>query len=419
MTDPKVLHQQLSEALSKRLCLDHSRSAFVYDTACTLYRLVVRKNLQDATRYRRLLLGRKGVGKTMLLTKLLDAAGQLLKSQGLICIYASFDDYEDCDILITEIIARELKEKHNIDLPAQCTIDDLEEYLEVNNKAIFVVLDEIHLAYTNYSRNTGKEIIQQVLSIGSTRGGRIHCVLSGNSTVVRRLCFAKMSLDEALERGYVHYDLGLDVNSSKFSPLWIHPFLDAEDFSKAASFLSGGDTLPDMDAMASIYMITGGNAGEMEKAFTNSQLALGPPHLITRLDQFAEDSDVKKILNSIVEHVKLSRPENFDDALQMVASYASMVDRRAVMRGLFNEENPPILFEMADMGLIRLDDRSTPLIGLGSVALFMQCISSTNSTLTVEELFALQHPIGQYDAIAEHVVRRCLVKGAKGLLNLS
>jgi hypothetical protein len=297
------LNKQFVDKLSTKLWLDSSRSAIVFDTACTLYRLVVSKNLRGATAYRRLILGRKGVGKSMLLENLCIVSDQILRSRGLITVYASLDDKENRDVLITDIIAREFKSR-KLALPAACSINELEQFLEEHDKALFLVLDEIHLAYTSHSAVHGKDIIQQVLSIGSSRRGRIHCVLSGSSTVVRRLCFAKITSEEAERGGYVNYIPGLDLNSTKFTPLWIHPFLDATDFAQATRFLSAGDDSLDFDQLATLYMITGGNDREMEKAVTNPLMTLSPPYLLTRLGQLSEHTQLNTILRKIVDLVK-------------------------------------------------------------------------------------------------------------------
>lgn len=214
------ISEQLSKSIGEQLqiCLDVSREAFVYDTSCTLYRLVIAKNLQRSTGYRRMLVGQKGVGKTMLLKAIIDTSGEFLCSKGLICIYASLDDIENRDLLITSLITRELKNRYHFDIDSNCTINQLEQYLEKRDKALFLAIDEVQLAYTNHSQIHGKDIIHEIMSIGSSRGGRIHCIISGNNAVLDKLCFAKMSMDEALSEGYIHYNQ-IDINCSKFHQL--------------------------------------------------------------------------------------------------------------------------------------------------------------------------------------------------------
>ncbi len=60
--DGSALGDALERAVSEQLHLDNSRRAFVHETARTLAHLVNGK-LVHQTNFRRLLLGRKGVGK--------------------------------------------------------------------------------------------------------------------------------------------------------------------------------------------------------------------------------------------------------------------------------------------------------------------------------------------------------------------
>lgn len=163
------------------LCLDDTRIAFIQDTAITLRSLVIGE-LVGSTDYRRLLLGRKGIGKTTLLTSLLQSAKKHLGRFQMLCVYISYDISENKDRLPVELIRRALKKDYSISLPEEIVyVTGLEEWLVQQNSFLFLVLDAFHLVYTNDCPTAGKDIVTEASSIGSSRLGRIHCVLSGSN----------------------------------------------------------------------------------------------------------------------------------------------------------------------------------------------------------------------------------------------
>lgn len=84
-----VIIDELVAAVAKEIYLDNSRSRFVKDAAETLADLV-RGSLVGRDRYKRLLLGGKGVGKTALLQCLQKAAKCILERHGLYCVYLDY-----------------------------------------------------------------------------------------------------------------------------------------------------------------------------------------------------------------------------------------------------------------------------------------------------------------------------------------
>lgn len=424
--------------LRPTLHLDATRLAFLRDATRTLHAMAVKKSLKNRTGYRRLLVGRKGVGKSALLHGLLEAAHRHLAKYGLLCLYISYENAKDAPL--AEVIARQLSlpgpdAYAAIDIAneskSEWTIDRIERWLADNGNSLFIGVDEFHCAYTS-AYTHGKAIIRDVMAIGSSRSGLIHCILSGTSTVMRRLCFSAMAPEEARALGYSNYVLGFDLNSSKFTPLWIDAFLAAEDFRAAARMIQHPDIdpLPDDAQMAKAYLHTGGNTRLMETALRPNTCISNTAHPSIMLSSMRETvksdqlESARMLLSAIFRCVSVYRlgaiPANGTE-LDYVASYTMMVDRNMVMSMVGDtQENRSLLFDLADAGVIHFDDLSSNMIGLGHAGIYVELIDQSAFVLTISHAFAMMVPVGdRQGALAEDVTMRCLVFGANQLLGIS
>lgn len=126
----------------QHLMLDESRRQFVYEQAVTTYQLLTGR-LVNSSRFRRCLLGRKSIGKTMLLKRLcvtLKIKCKELQAKNkcdLIILFLS------CDMETSQtprsMIAVSLKLSPNVPW------SDVEAKLKRCNKRILLVIDELQL----------------------------------------------------------------------------------------------------------------------------------------------------------------------------------------------------------------------------------------------------------------------------------
>ena len=87
------------------------------------------------------------------------------------------------------------------------------EWLNQNDKRIFIVLDEFESVY-----------VEDMSSVGSMSGKRpLVIVALGSSSDLRSLCFCKGNLDNMMSRGYLGYKYRTNLNSTKFVPVLFGP----------------------------------------------------------------------------------------------------------------------------------------------------------------------------------------------------
>ncbi len=107
----------------------------------------------------------------------------------------------------------------------------MEVKLKENEKFIFLVLDGIQTLYG--ANENGRQIIDEIALIEDSFEGCVFCVITGSSSKLRQLCFAKLPSNYKVDnQNYV----GLDLNSTKFSAKWIYPFLEITDFEEIVKF---------------------------------------------------------------------------------------------------------------------------------------------------------------------------------------
>ncbi len=133
-----------------------------------------------------------------------------------------------------------------------------EKELKSRKKFGFIILDEIQNLYLQ--NDDGKTVINQLSEIGGSREGCIHSIITGSSSHLRQLCFAKLS-SNIIEK-YPN-NISLDLNSTKYSSRWIYPFLEIEDFERLTVFTFQKSeieyTVSEASKIALLYIKTGGN----------------------------------------------------------------------------------------------------------------------------------------------------------------
>ena len=196
------------------LVLDSSRRVFIHECGRTLWQLS-HGILKNNNAMRRLLLGRKGVGKSFLLTFVKEACETHFKE--ICCVYMRGLGA----LNFFKVLADSLKHE-----PIN-SLQDLERSLESTHKKLFLIVDELQFIYSydQYPRPEGP--IEFLEALADSRSGNVHCIISGSSSNMRRLCFAKLREEE--KKKYPAYR-GTSLNSTRFVPMWILPFVQAEDF---------------------------------------------------------------------------------------------------------------------------------------------------------------------------------------------
>jgi Cdc6-like AAA superfamily ATPase len=169
------MEDEFLKAISKNLILDSTREKFARETFKTLLNL---KNeiYKNQTGYQRLLLGRKGVGKTVVLEEIQKTAKDLL-GDDLITIYHEYlstDKITKPSYLIADVLKNDTL-KEDIKL--------CEKELKYKKKFVFIVLDEIQNLYLK--NDNGKQVINQISEIGGSREGCIHSIITGSSYHLR------------------------------------------------------------------------------------------------------------------------------------------------------------------------------------------------------------------------------------------
>jgi hypothetical protein len=428
--DKDAFVKDLTAAVGSHLVLDESRRSFVQETARILYDLLTRgAGVEIMSRFRRLLMGRKGAGKTSLLTHIQDAAAQL-GGPTLLCVYVS---YESSRVPPLQSIRKALLQQYRLRVPLRVdTVEVLVEWLEQQQRVLFLVLDELQIMFTpaytdqqQQSSELAKRSLAQVASIGSSQKARIHCILSGSSTWLRRLCFHKMhdggvpTAANAVD--FPHYVHSSDMNSTKYTAYWIHPFAAAADFRAAYEHHSRGTTPSlhaDADALiASAYLSTGGLPFMLEKWLRNS----GQQDLYTlgvrKLAKSSAEYDLLlKIYNTVrglLLKFQAGQPEG-GGLLEVFATYTRMVAVSAVLPGPEAESNISTLYNLADAGYVRYQlgqPNSEARVGLASAALFVSLAAAANPCqFSLSDYFALLNPTPPCDAQAERVVMQCLTQ---------
>ena len=88
------------------------------------------------------------------------------------------------------------------------------------------LFDEFQGAYLE-KVTVGVSIIEETSVIAGSQGGTIHLIVTGSSSVLRALAFAKLQPSDC---STYPSDTKLDLNSTKLQPRWISVIKSAHDF---------------------------------------------------------------------------------------------------------------------------------------------------------------------------------------------
>ncbi len=386
------------------LFLDRSRTAFLERQHNILQRLVGSK-LKNKNRFRELLLGVKAVGKTRMLKLVQDYA--IRNYEQIVSIYVSYDSYGND--LLTKVYSKLHPnfDYHPDAIDVDVAVELIEDLLRTQNVFLLFMIDEFQFVYSK--NHLGKLIVSQLMQLSNSNSGRIHCIVSGSSTMLRKLAFAKLSLLDAAQR-YDSYELK-DLNSTKFNPHWIYPIIDANEFRTMASQMEIKPT-----DFALHFLCSGGRPGLMDKNDIN-----GSCYSVGSKQYLSNDTSLEyHILSSIYDIADSIRSDvhyNHDAEdweLEILCSRLrpvtqSALENRLQAKGATTDTLLECLFNLADEGLIILSESAPIQISLTSALVSLQFLakrSAFNAQLTWLEASALKMTQGIFHEIAEETALR-------------
>jgi hypothetical protein len=363
---------------------------------------LVKGELAGRNRFRRLLLGRKSVGKTALLDAIQSAASDVFGDRIVLCNINY--GYRPTPVLPSQAILQ----------AAGLAVPDgsrpatyVDEQLKKAGKFVFLVVDELQFVYEDRDKYPeGRQMIMELLSIGDSAAGRIHCVITGSSSNMRRLCFGKLHLTDEIRQQYPNYTRQ-DMNSTKYMPVWIYPMLDNVDFNETCKLLSVAPS-------AQLYLSSCGIPGLLREqpvlTSTFSMHTVGVKH-------YQSNATGCYILDGLWNAMQnLHGTENH--AEDELPTYTTRLLHYTLFRQHCDTKNEPtdylaVLYEMVDAGVVRYDDYVNQAIGFASPFVYFQLLNREEQDVTLVETMALQYPVGQpYDHIAEFTALRLLSKAA-------
>ena len=241
-----------------RLVLDESRRTFLYTFSSSLAKILSAPNGHPLNRYRLLLLGIRGIGKTAILKLIrrgIQCAPQL--EDRVVVVYI------DClqerplpaiPVLLWEHILAHIKAHPNG--PGQHMLAStyqpnplmwrsqtgaltaVTDVLRDAHMWAVLLVDELDQAYkrVNYEHEGTLSFLCQLASVGSDSSNRLHAVLSGSSTQLRRLAFRK-PLFEPKRNTYPCAHMVPNLNSTKFIPFSLTPFQTLPHFQAICEHL--------------------------------------------------------------------------------------------------------------------------------------------------------------------------------------
>jgi energy-coupling factor transporter ATP-binding protein EcfA2 len=443
--------------------LDESRKAFLQEQASTLNDLTAGR-LNRANRFRRLLLGAKGIGKTTFLKALLVAA-EAAYGETLLTAYVSYsetrlrlaavilrrlqqlnlipslDDFileerlqlsdraraiiaaqqlEVPDLVVAS--AKDLRElgfpagaaaKIEADLGTTPLFTRIGKWLELNGKFLFFVVDEFQTVYCDACAS-GPLTISDAHALGDNADGRIHCILSGSSTHLRRLAFATVSPDSDIAKSHPHYRC-IDLNGTKFQARWIYPFLEETAFKALYAALSESQESQEIESLtdeniAFLLLHSGGSPGALAELLSGR--AISHFHLSTKGINLTEPlmDPRAQVLDSLFKsQTNQGRSAGSQCPSAMNVFRAAILVPRAHVEG-----DETLLYDMADAGLIRYIAESfdKKLVGFGNPLIYFECLSRGSPTISALELATLCSPTGKkLGDLAEETARRLFCNG--------
>jgi hypothetical protein len=371
--------QQFSSFLQQvqdGMYLDTTRREIVkyhYDKLCQL----VDGRLVHKNRFRKLLLGQKGVGKTRLLKAIIKAAlSHPPFKDKLVAAHVSFVSFNLAETL-SQTILRAINE-----LPEVVKISELEKKLISANKFVFLVVDEMQTLYGAPFDQQKQHIIGELAEIGDSDHGRIHCVITGDSADLRRLCFGNLSQQQTHK--YPNYH-AININSP---PAYVFPMLAKKDFIELVKTIHPERNI-DGSELAELFSKTGGIPGLVESIDEHDMWT------IFDLNKSAIKEPEPAFLFSLCLVLGNLATTEDQTCFAVVSTMISVDIVHAEMKQLFPQVacDSAIYFDLADKGMIHYSLSYGPSVsvGLASPLIYANFIAAQQP----RETLALLNPLAE------------------------
>jgi hypothetical protein len=404
------------------LVLDDSKKEFLKYNGDVLEK-IKSGDFASANRFRQLLIGRKGVGKTELMKLLAKAA----KAAGdVIVVYIEYSAPEQAFTPFDEayrclpVDVKEEYERLCEDDRRNATVYKygwLNEALYNCKRTLLFLVDEVPLVYGKVCTN-GVSIISELHVIGGLDGRSIHCILSGSGKYVRKLAFCK--LDDILKPQYPNYST-VDLNSTRYVPRYILPFSrSTADFKHAVEGISKSVKRPrnyNNSELAILFKRSGGCAGSLHTLLMEAESqpyttsAKGIAQLTESKISFLKDLFLAL---DIVNSVSSSTPLASDDSTPVTPdeldetptdSGGELIDFDDELEKLFLRMRPvplamvktsgfldiAIVYELVDDGFIHYFQDNTVSFALPSLYDELDSFHGQNKGITLTELVNLKN----------------------------
>jgi hypothetical protein len=260
-----------------------------------------------------------------------------------------------------------------------------------------LLVDEFQFVYCQ-PREIGTEIIREIAGLSDSNLGVNHMIVSGSSTNLRKLAFAKLPRDEATRSTYPSFE-GIDLNSTKLRPHWIFPFVNWND---AKNFCQKFLVMDSTEAILEKFILGGGRPGIMLNVERDVPYSLNPDRLLR--SQPKESKILVALYECLQLHLSIPLPQ--DDQERFCESL-KLVDRNAVHSRLQDLEMADFLSgcdDLVDSGAIIFHDGTFATIGFSSIYTFLAARQLSRKTLTRKPPVALKLRTGIFATLAEEVV---------------
>jgi GTPase SAR1 family protein len=217
--------------------------------------------MTGTNRFRELLLGSKSVGKTSLLHILRNYTRDRCPNILVVFIQYISDTCGVFEAVLNQIRMTHTEYHHefsSLDNIGQLSykIEQFEGLLKKYNLKLLLLVDEFQFVYTQSPQN-GAKIVSEIAGLSDSSLGVNHIIVSGSSTNLRKLAFAKLLRNEETMLKYPSYE-GKDLNSTKLRPHWIFPFVSWND---AKSFCQRFRQMENDEDILNKLIMSGGRPG--------------------------------------------------------------------------------------------------------------------------------------------------------------
>jgi hypothetical protein len=239
-------------------------------------------------------------------------------------------------------------------------VEYLQQFLMAAGQFVFFVVDDFHLAFSALVPR-GKLFVADMFALGSGCGGHVFAIISGCSDVLRQLCFATLPTSKRVQ--FPHYDPAVDMNSTKYVPMWIFPLIRAEDVRGFAKTVVKNNHFTD-DVLTTALLASRGVPGKLWEQL-NCTLAQCARHSV--MDDWSV-SDVslleKAVITSLCSFLATTQKMDLASPLENACAWCARVPSKCILP----YSDFPTFFSLCDKGLLIYDaDAQTVALGNPSV----------------------------------------------------